>query len=87
MLIFRRTRQYIAAYGVLHCVLAVVVWSWVASCVHCVKVIVRTVTFTQCTQLTTQLHTTTASTQCRTPYAVILCLDLLKMDIKMPETC
>ena len=37
-------------------VLAVVVWSWVASCV---KV---TVTFTQCTQVTTQLHTTTAST-------------------------
>jgi len=40
-------------------VLAVVVWSWVISCVHCVKVTVRTVNFTQ---LTTQLHTTTAST-------------------------
>jgi len=43
-------------------VLAVVVWSWVVSCVHCVKVTVRTVTFTQCTQLTTQFYTTTAST-------------------------
>jgi len=32
------------------------------SCVHCVKVTVRTVTFTQCTQLMTQLHTTTAYT-------------------------
>ena len=43
-------------------VLAVVVCSWVVSCVHCVKVTSRTVTFTQCTQFTTQLHTTTAST-------------------------
>ena len=41
-------------------VLAAVVWSWVVSCVHCVNS--RTLTFTQCTQLTTQLHTTTAST-------------------------
>jgi len=28
-------------------VLAVVVWSWDMSCVHCVKVTVRTVTFIQ----------------------------------------
>ena len=31
-------------------VLAMVVWSWDASCVHCVKVVVQTTTFTQCTQ-------------------------------------
>jgi len=40
-------------------VLAVVVWSWNASCVHCVKVTVRlgrTVTFTQCTQLHPIVH-------------------------------
>ena len=66
--------------------LVVVVWSWVVRCVHCVKVTVRTVTFTQCTQLTTQLHTTTASTT-RTPYAVTHGLVLLMMGIIMPETC
>ena len=53
-------------------VLGVVVWSCVVSCVHCVKITVRTVTFTKCTQLTTQLHTTTDNhsqhNQCRTPY-------------------
>jgi len=31
-------------------VLVMVVWSWVVRCVHCVKVTVRTVTFTQFTQ-------------------------------------
>jgi len=41
--------------------LAVVLWSCVISRVHCVKVTVRTVTFTQCTQLTMQLHKTTAN--------------------------
>jgi len=71
MPIIRRTRPCITAYGVLHCVLAVVVWRWVVSCVHCVKVTVRTVTFTQC----------------RTPYAVIHGLLLLMMGIMMPETC
>jgi len=56
--------------------LVVVVWNWVVNCVHCVKVTVRlsnlhtvhrllsrTVTFTQCTQFTTQLHTTTTSAE------------------------
>ena len=66
--------------------LAVVVWSWVVSCVHCVKV-----TNTQCTLLTTQLHTTTANhnqhNQYRTPYAVAHGLVLLMMGIMMPETC
>ena len=42
---------------------------------------------TQCTQLAAQLHTTTASNQCRIPYAVILSLVLLKMGIMMSETC
>jgi len=57
----------------------------VVSCVHCVKVKV-----TQCLQLTTQLHTTTANhnqhNQCRTPYAVVHGLILLMMGIMMPET-
>jgi len=61
MPIIRRTRPCTTAYGVLHWLcwlcLAVVVWRFVVSCVHCVKV-----TFTQCTQFMTQLHTTTAST-------------------------
>ena len=56
------------------------------SCVHCVKVV-----FTQCTQLTTQLHTTTTNhsqhNQCRTPHAVVHGLVLLMMGIMMPETC
>ena len=47
--------------------------------------------FTQCTQFTTQLHTTTANdnqhNQCRTPYAVVHGLILLMMGIMMPETC
>ena len=52
-------------------VLAVVVCSWVVSCVHCVKITVGTVTFTQY----------------RTPYAVIHGLFLLMMGLMMPETC
>ena len=35
MPIIRRTRACTAAYGVLHWLMAVVVWSWDASCVHC----------------------------------------------------
>jgi len=92
MPIIRRTRRCTTAYGVLHWLcwlwLAVVVWSCIVSCVHCVKVTVR---LTQCTQLTTQLHTTTANhsqhKQCRTPYAVVHRLVLLMMGIMMPETC
>ena len=40
MPIFRRTRLCITTYGVRSALvmLAVVVWSWAASCVHCVKV-------------------------------------------------
>ena len=58
--IIRRTRPYITDFWCSALVvLAVVVWSCVVSCVHCVS---RTVNFTQCTQLTTQLHTITAST-------------------------
>ena len=43
-------------------VLAVIVWNWVASCVHCVKFTVRLKGLKSRTQLATQLHTTTAST-------------------------
>jgi len=48
-------------------------------------------TITQCTQLTTQLHTTTTANhsqhnQCRTPYAVVHGLVLLMMGKMMPET-
>ena len=64
------------------------------SCLHCATVHrdhSRTVTFTQCTQLTTQLHTTTANqsqhNQCSTPYAAVHGLVLLMMGIMMPETC
>ena len=74
--------------------LAVVVWSWAASCVHCVEVTV----FEQlelgcelCALFTTQLHKTTANhslhNQCRTPHAVGHGLILLMMGIMMPETC
>ena len=68
--IIRRTRPYTTAYGVV-VLLAVVVCSWVVSCVHCalcegycstVISCVHCVKVTHCTQLTTQLHTTTAST-------------------------
>ena len=49
------------------------------------------VRLTQCTQLTTKLHKTTANhslhTQCRTPHAVGHGLILLMMVIMMPETC
>ena len=44
--------------SIYYVIMDVVVWSWVVSCVHCVKVPVRT--FTQCTELTTQLNTTSA---------------------------
>jgi len=53
---------------------------------HCVKA-----TFTQCTQLTTQLHQTTSNhslhTQCRPPHAARHGLINLMMGIMMPETC
>jgi len=43
MAIIRRTRLFIAASGDCLVVLAVVVWSRDASCVHCVKVVLRNV--------------------------------------------
>ena len=73
-----------AVYYCIWC-FALVVWSCHKQCA------VWTVTFTQCTLLTTQLHTTTASlsqhNQCRTPYAVVHSLVLLTMGTMMPETC
>jgi len=51
----------------------------------------RALSWAVCTQLTTQLHTTTANhsqhNQCRTSYAVVHGLVLLMMGIMMPETC
>ena len=86
MPIIRRTRPCTTAYGVLHWLCCLWLCSWVSSCMHCVKVTVQTVTFTQCTEFTTQLHTTTASTT-RSPYAVVHSLVLLMMGIMMSETC
>jgi len=65
-------------------VLAVVVWSWVISCVHCVKVTVR---LTVHTAYDPAPHYHSQHNQCRTPYAVIHGLILLMMGIMMPETC
>ena len=45
MPIIRGTRLRVTAYGVLHWLC----WLWLCGAVHCVKVTVRTVTFTQCT--------------------------------------
>ena len=44
-------------------------------------------TLTLCSPLTSQLHTTTASTTRQTPHAVIENIVLLMMGIMMPETC
>jgi len=85
MPIIRKTRTYITTYGVLHWLwLAVVVWCWVVSCVRCVKVPVRTTTFTACDPAP---HNHSQHNQCRTPYAVMHGLVLLMMGIMMPETC
>jgi len=65
-------------------VLAVVVWSWVASWVHCVKVTVR---HTVHTAYDPTPHNHSQHNQCRTPYAVIHGLVPLMMGIMMPETC
>ena len=43
MPIVKRTRLYKTACGVSMVVLAVVVWSWDASCVHCMKVVLAVV--------------------------------------------
>jgi len=71
-------------------VLAVVVWSWVASCVHCVKVTVRLSNsnfHTVHTACDPAPHNHSQHNQCRTPYAVVHGLVLLTMGIVMPETC
>jgi hypothetical protein len=75
-----RTRLFRTACGVCLVMLVVVVWSWDASCAHCVKAP---------TQLASQLHTTTTSITGQTPHAVLnsLVLVLLMMGIMMPETC
>ena len=80
MTIIRRIRQCPTACGVLPgCVgcgwlwLAVVVWSCVVSCVHCVKYTARL-----------QPQPTQPG---RTPHAVVHSIILLVMGIMMPETC
>jgi hypothetical protein len=77
MPIIRRTRLFNAAYGVFPVVLAVV-WKLLLG---------RVTTSTQCAQLASQLHTTTASTTRKTSYAALNNLVLLMMDIMMPEIC
>ena len=61
-------------------VMAVVVWSWDASCVHCEG---------YCsTQSNSYLpHNHSHHNQCRTPYAAVRTLVLLMMGIMIPETC
>jgi len=59
---------------------AMVVWSWVVSCVHCVKVTVHTA-------YDPAPHNHSQHYQCRTPYAVMHGFVLLMMGIMMPETC
>jgi len=72
-------------------VLAVVMWSWDASCVHCVKVTVRFKSnsnlHTVHTAYDPALHNHSQHNQCRKPYTVIHGLVLLMMGIMMPETC
>jgi len=66
-------------------VLAVIVWSCIVSCVHCVMVTVRL--HTVHTAYNPAPHNHSQQNQCRTPYAVIHNLVLLKMGIMLPETC
>ena len=66
-------------------VLAVVVWSWVVSCVHCVKS--NSNFHTVHTAYDPATHNHTQHNQCRTPYAATHGIVLLMMGIMMPETC
>jgi len=70
-------------------VLAVVVWSWVASCVHCVKVTVTVENsnlHTVHTACDPAPHNHSQHNQRRTPYEVAHSLVLLMMGIMMPKT-
>ena len=67
-------------------VMAVVVWSWDAICVHC-KSYCQTVTFTVNTVRVPAPHNHSHHNHCRTPYAAVHTLVLLMMGIMMPETC
>jgi hypothetical protein len=55
-------------------VMAVVMWSWDASCVHCES-------------YCSTAHNHSHHNQSRTPYAAVHTLVLLMMGIMMPETC
>ena len=63
-------------------VLAVVVCSWAISCVHCVN----SKFHTEHTAYDPAPHNQSQHNQCRTPYALIYSLDLLRMGKMMPET-
>jgi len=62
-------------------VMAVVVCSWDANCVHCEGY------FTVHTACIPAPHNHSHHYQCRTPYAAVHTLFLLMMGIMMPETC
>jgi len=87
MPIIRRTRPCI--YYCMWCsalvVLAVVVCSWVVSCVHCVKL--NSNLHTVHTAYDSDPHNHSHHNQCRTPYAVVHSSVLLMMGIMMPKTC
>ena len=76
-------------------VIAVVVWSWDASCVNCESYCstqdtgkyLRTVTFTVHTARVSAPHNRSQHSEFRTPYAAMHILFLLMMGIMMPETC
>ena len=87
MPIFRRKRLCITAYGVLHWLCLLWLCGAGLRAVCTLKVIVRTVTFTAHTARSPTSHNHSKHKQCRTPYAVIHNLVLLKMGIMMPETC
>ena len=63
-------------------VMAVVVWSWDASCVHC-----ESYCFTVNTVRVPSPYNHSHHNQYRTPYAAVHNLVLLTMGIMMPETC
>ena len=71
-------------------VMAVVVWSWDAICVHCEgywRYCWNSDLHTEHTARVPAPHNHSHHNQCRTPYAAVHTLVLLMMGIMMPETC
>jgi len=86
MPIFRRTRLSVTAYGVLHWLFCL----WLCGAgTQAVCTVWRLFLESSSNFHTvhTAPHNHRQNNQCRTPYAVILSLVLLKMGIMMPETC